>query len=296
MFWIISLGGGHYARVPKGEVGIIFGTTTEMILENLDKDRESKKTLDKMAVNIIKELSPIGNLGEIMPTAFRPIIEVAFNKNFFTGRPIVGRRHEGLLPEYQYEPFTSETAKAIGGKLGVSPLKVENLTRGYLGGSSNYIFKAGDDILGEMGIIPKAKEMPPSLQRKPIVKVFAVNDPTGFNSETVNKFYEALGDITTFKKTYDKLNKQGQAEELKKLTKKDGFHYKVLQYGLHKEFNKASDKLSDYRKRRIGIIESSLSIDKKEDALDKIDALILKEVVPIMARYRGLKSWLNKGD
>ncbi len=304
MFWIIPVGGGHYMRIPKGEVGIIFGTTTEMIMEHLDKDKESKKRIDQMAGSIIKELSPIGNLGEIMPTAFRPIMEWFYNKNFFTGRPVVGRRHEGIKPEYQYEPYTTETAKAIGKTIGASPSKIENLGRGYLGGMSNYIFTVGDGILSEMGIVPKPKEMPRSMQRTPVLKTFTVNDPTGFNSDSVNKFYESFGKVDEFKRTFDKLKKQGQVDELKRLVQDDPLNYRAVstlipgkggQTTIYKEFSAATKTLSDYRKKRIGIIESNLTAEKKEELINKLDEYILQTVVPVLAKYRGLESWLKKG-
>jgi hypothetical protein len=304
MFWIIPVGGGHYMRIPKGEVGIIFGTTTEMIMEHLDKDKESKKRIDQMAGSIIKELSPIGNLGEIMPTAFRPIMEWFYNKNFFTGRPVVGRRHEGIKPEYQYEPYTTETAKAIGKTIGASPAKIENLGRGYLGGMSNYIFTVGDEVLSEMGIVPKPKEMPRSMQRTPVLKTFTVNDPTGFNSDSVNKFYESFGKVDEFKRTFDKLKKQGQVDELKRLVKDDPLNYRAVstlipgkggQTTIYKEFSAATKTLSDYRKKRIGIIESDLTAEKKEELINKLDEYILQTVVPVLAKYRGLESWLKKG-
>jgi len=304
MFWNIPVGGGHYMRIPKGEIGVIFGTTTEMIMENLDKSHDSKKRIDQMAANIIKELSPIGNLGEIMPTAFRPIMEWFFNKNFFTGQPVVSRSNEGIKPEYQYSERTSETAKALGKVVGASPSKIENLGRGYLGGMSNYIFTVGDDILSEMGVVPKPKELPQSMKKVPVLKTFTVNDPTGFNSDSVTKFYDAFGKLDEFKRTFDKLKKQGQTDELKNLVKGDPLGYKAVSLilpgkdgdtTLYKDFSKTTTALSDYRKKRISIIESNLPMARKEELINKLDELILQAVVPVLAKYRGIESWIKKG-
>jgi hypothetical protein len=313
MFWMIPVGGGHYLRIPKGEIGVIFGTTTEMIMENLDKSHDTKKRIDQMAANIIKELSPIGNLGEIMPTAFRPIMEWFFNKNFFTGQPVVSRSNEGIKPEYQYGPRTSETAKAIGKVVGASPSKIENLGRGYLGGMSNYIFTVGDAVLDEVqGKLaklsgrpaPKHTELPQSMKKIPVLKTFMVNDPTGFNSDSVTKFYDAFGKLDEFKRTFDKLKKQGQTDELKHLVKSDPLSYKAVSLilpgkdgdtTLYKDFSKTTTALSDYRKKRISIIESSLPMARKEELINKLDELILQSVIPVLAKYRGIESWLKKG-
>jgi len=142
------------------------------------------------------------------------------------------------------------------------------------------------------------------MQRTPVLKTFIVNDPTGFNSDSVNKFYESFGKVDEFKRTFDKLKKQGQVDELKRLVKDDPLNYRAVstlipgkggQTTIYKEFSAATKTLSDYRKKRIGIIESDLTAEKKEELINKLDEYILQTVVPVLAKYRGLESWLKKG-
>jgi hypothetical protein len=298
--WLIPIGGGRHVPMPKGEVGVLFGSSVESMMEFFDKSREGRVALDKMALNIMLELSPMGNVGETVPTAFRPMMEWFFNKNFFTKRPIVSRSLEAIKPEYQYESYTSESAKALGKRIGASPAKIENLTRGYLGGASSYLWSVGDAVLSEMGIVPTPKELPRQMQKIPGLKVFMPTDPTGFNSQSVADFYDAYGKFDQFKRTITKLNKDGLTTEAQGEIKKDKLNYSILvpprgmNGNLEGEFTKNVDRLSEARKLRMKIInDKRLSMDEKTKYIDKLDERILKIVVPTMAKYRALKEWVK---
>jgi len=299
--WMIPIGGGKHLPVPKGEVGVLFGSSVESMMEFFDKSREGRVELDKMALNIMLELSPMGNVGETVPTAFRPMMEWFFNKNFFTKRPVISRSLEGIKPEYQYESYTSESAKALGKKVGASPAKIENLTRGYLGGASSYLWSIGDGILSEMGVVPKPKELPRQMQKIPGLKVFMPTAPTGFNSQSVVDFYDAYGKYDQFKRTITRLNKDGLTKEAQEETKKDKLNYSILvppkgmNVDLAGEFEKNVDRLSDARKLRLKIIsDKRLTMDEKTKYVDKLDETILKIVIPTMAKYRALKEWVKE--
>src|SRR5690606_22598608 len=71
-------------------------------------------------------------LSTIVPQAVRPALEVGVvNRSLFTGQAIVPKYLEDTIPEDQYTSKTSATARAIGKVMGVSPIKIEALSRGY---------------------------------------------------------------------------------------------------------------------------------------------------------------------
>ena len=103
-----------------------------------------------------------GAVPSYLPTFTVPIIEHFANKSTFTGRPIVPFSTEGLLPEYQYSEYTSETAKGIASMIASipgfkakapSPAVLDNYIRGWTGGTGQYVMKLADFALQKAGVI-----------------------------------------------------------------------------------------------------------------------------------------------
>jgi hypothetical protein len=107
LFWIV-LTPKHVFRIPKPfELGVIFGTLSERVLDYIyTEDPDAFKGY----LNTVKE----AGLPDILPTAFTGWLEAFYaNKSFFTDRPIVPVGEERLPAELQYGNYTSETAKLI---------------------------------------------------------------------------------------------------------------------------------------------------------------------------------------
>lgn len=94
-------------------------------------------------------------LSAITPQAIKPTIEAATNQSLFTGTPQVSRGLQNLSPENQVKPYTSGTARVIGNKLNVSPIKVEEFIKGTFGGVGSQALNAVDNALAATGVIPK---------------------------------------------------------------------------------------------------------------------------------------------
>lgn len=79
--------------------------------------------------------SPNAFVGSLIPQQIKPLVEGAANYDFFTGRQIV----PDWLKDSESEPYkqdfknTSETARAIGKALNISPLQVEHFVNTTLG-------------------------------------------------------------------------------------------------------------------------------------------------------------------
>ena len=201
--WIIpSLG----IRIPiPFEVGTLFKTMPERITAYLmgnDTGKELKDSTVRAFLNTFG-FNPI-------PQTFKPLIEVATNYNFFTMRPIVGQGMQDVAPQFQTGPGTSKTAEWLGGMLGVSPLKLDQLIKGYTGTMGGYVVDVVDAISNEFSDVPKASKR---FEQMPIIKRFALDPEARGN---VTQFYDLQKSVDTFVRTANLLEKTARPEEYAK--------------------------------------------------------------------------------
>jgi hypothetical protein len=193
LFWIIMTD-NHIFRIPKPfELGIIFGTIPERIMEFV-LDKEPK------AFEGVLEAVGRGAAPGIIPTAMVPLIENYANRSLFLDRPLIPADREGILPEYQYKPYTTELAKKMGRVLGsipglkrnknIAPVKIENMISGWTGGLGMYLLRAADLGLRKSGALPDDKVKPTkTLADMPIIKAFVVRHPSA-SAESIKRFYD----------------------------------------------------------------------------------------------------------
>lgn len=153
-------------------------------------------TISEMANSLIGIVSPINpDKGSLMstltPQFIKPTLEVATNKNLFTGFPIVSASKEKLSPELQYGPSTTGTSKVIGNIIGASPAKIDAWIKGTVGSIAPQLLHATDMALAGLDIIPKDQ-----IKGKSIVDAIASRfmSATGGNVENriANKIKEAI--------------------------------------------------------------------------------------------------------
>jgi hypothetical protein len=286
MFWMIKIPGTkRFIPIPKGEIGMIFGNTAEHILGYIDK--KDPKVIAKIAGDFLQAASPISSAEELLPNAFRPGVGIATNYNVFYGRPIDPRGKEALEPGLRYGRNTSETAKAIGKKLNISPSKIDYLVSSQLAEVGRLGVKGLDLGLGEMGIIPKKAERPSDIADIPLVGALVTREAGGFGSETVNQFYEAYNDLTKFSRSADFMKKGNEASDLAKYVSRHKEFAAMHDSGLMTEMNSAVRRLSELRRAEDSVLAATgVSKENKQIALDKLDEEVMKVVVPIMDRYR----------
>jgi len=220
IFWLIPTDNAVY-RIPKPfEIGIIFGSIPERITHFImDKDPHSFDGL-------LKSLSRAGMPG-LVPTAAIPIMENWANRSSFFDRPIVPQNRTDLLSEYQYGPYTSETAKAIGKGLGklpwmdelpvASPAKIENLIQGWTGGLGRYAMNLSDLALETAGVVKPDYEKPEkTLADYPLIKAFVVRYPSA-STENITRFYDDYETITKKLNSMKALQKEFRFDEAMKI-------------------------------------------------------------------------------
>jgi hypothetical protein len=167
-----------------------------------------------------------GSMPGWMPTFANPVIENWANKSRFTDRAIVPKAREDVLPQYQYAPYTTETAKKIGGLMAkipgirgsklegqiVSPAKIENLIRGYTGGLGMWALNAANASLKTAGIVPARVEPSKQLADYPLIKAFVVRYPTA-DTESIQRFFDDYKKAETNLKTTKLLLKRGELKD-----------------------------------------------------------------------------------
>lgn len=210
---------GSIWRLPKPfELGVLFGALPQRFLRYmLDKDPHA---FDGLASSLTQVATP-----GIIPTAGIPFVENYANKSIFTGRNIVPLGREDLMPEYQYGPYTSETAKAIGGVLGklpwigkdvaYSPAKIDNLVYAWTGGMGRYAMQLADLGLKMAGVTEPigGEKAVSTLDDLPFIKGFHVRFP-GSQAESIQRFYDNYKESNAKWKTVKFLiEKEGRIEK-----------------------------------------------------------------------------------
>jgi hypothetical protein len=111
----------------------------------------------RAAIGTVSPIDPDANkaLSQLIPQAIKPTAQAAANYDFFRESAKVPPHLQDKPPAAQTMPYTSGTAKAIGGALGASPIKTEEFIKDTLGGVSGQALHASDKVLGAAGAIPK---------------------------------------------------------------------------------------------------------------------------------------------
>lgn len=124
------LGKDRYIKIPKGDIGKL-ANPVEAFLEHVDgKGGSVAKSLGQA----LSAFSPMTNVGDAIPTTLRPPVEVAANKNFFTGKEIVPSYKKDYPAAAQFGSGTPAIYRMIGDKLNISPAKAQDVLQGYLTG------------------------------------------------------------------------------------------------------------------------------------------------------------------
>lgn len=139
--------GDQIVSIPTPfEAGVLFGG-----IPQLWADRMFGKNPAQMKSALASLAGPYLEVGNMIPTILKPILEVATGHNFFTGRPLTPEWIERGMPRSEQSTFyTTETAKvmskAIGGLL--TPIQIEQLTGGYTAGAGIAGMRAIDELAG----------------------------------------------------------------------------------------------------------------------------------------------------
>lgn len=237
MFWIVMTK-DHIYRIPKPfELGVVFGSGVERILDaTFGKNPDAFDKLGKSIMDVI--------LPNYMPTAAQPLIEQFSNRSTFADRTLIPADMEKHLPEYQYTPYTTETAKALGkivsafpgmrtsavgpgapfgpvARAVTSPILLENYLRSWTGGMGTYALQAADAGLRKSGVLPDPVKPTATLSDIPVVRAFMVRYPSA-TTQSIQDFMDAHETNKKFFDTWSAKAKEGDAEAMERIQKAGG--------------------------------------------------------------------------
>lgn len=242
---------GRNIRIPKPqEAGVLFGSGIEALFQQAaDKDKEAVS-------NFLKAFSS-NMIPSVLPTLILPLIEWSANYSFFKGRPLVGNKYSRLPDELQYNDYTSELSKGIGSALKVSPMKIDNLVRGYTGTMGALLWSMAGEPFAKANNLP-AKHF----SELPFVRDFNVTDAN--LSRPMNEFYGIL----------DKANRQHA-----------GYGVKGKPEAAVKGIRSAGSMISKIRKDIDKITHSNLTPERKRELIDKRKEKMNQIAKQATARY-----------
>jgi hypothetical protein len=213
-----------------------------------------------------------------MPQAVKPGLEVLVNYSFFTGNPIVGQALKNADPSEQFTSGTSEIAKLFG-KVGISPLKVDHIIRGYTG------------MVGAIALDVTDAVADPNRASKPINKMPQIStfmyDPSGRGYKS--EFYRFRESVDQVVDTVNLFKREGRVQELHDYLDED----KLKLYAMRGVTTKVEQQLSSLRKYR-GIInaDQELSGSEKQEMIKEIQAqekeLLLMVNIPKLREASGM--------
>lgn len=221
LFWLVFTKDNVW-RIPKPfALGVLFGSVPERSLEAFfGKNPNAFKHVGKSVKDAL--------LPNMIPAFMAPTVEQFANRSTFTERPIVPKYLEDVLPEYQYTPYTSDTAKLLGKAIAripgmdkssfASPMVLDNYVRAWTGGLGQYAVSSADKALRATGVAPKKVDPTLTAADMPVLKAFAVRHPSS-SAQSIQDFYDtyderkkALGTVKYLTKLGDKESASSASE------------------------------------------------------------------------------------
>lgn len=288
-YWHIAPGTDRHVRIPKPfELGLIAGTAIERGMAALayhftdgEAGDRAGRTMEAAWRGILETLAL-----NPTPQILKPGMEVYFNENTFTGRPIESRSDEFLPPADRRTPHTSDTLAAasrgmqatVGEDLTLSPKQLQHLWRGYFGGFGMYFLDAADVATRALEDAPpkpasRARDLPG------IGALYRGSSPDS-NTRWVDEMYTLRDQATTRSMQIKRAVENGETARAERLQREHGWLLGPAQaskaarggfmHGGVRELNRATAALAKLRKADNAIYEDrEMTRAEKRDALDK---------------------------
>lgn len=251
-------------RVPVPfEIGYIFKSLPEAIVNTMNSEHGSEEAY-KAFKNIAIQTVP-GGSSMFLPAALKPVIENVANYSFYTGRGIETKAEQMQLAENRFRDNTSEAAKMIGAATGVSPIKLENLIRGYTGGMGVALMQSLNMAMPTSGSPEQAaKRLSDAAVIGPL---FQPADAGGI----VNATYERINEVMQYKKTFDDMVKDGRMADAKAFIQEHANEMAASAVA-----GNAQQQLGKITQAMSAVKASGLSPEQKREQLDKLQAIRIK--------------------
>jgi hypothetical protein len=203
----------------------------------------------------------------VVPQAFKPLVEVGMNYNFYSGRPLIGQFEKMKETERQFTDTTSELAKLLGSAGIISPIAIDHLVRGMFGSVGGLVVYMTNPLLHSDPNVDRptmsAKDMMAAL---PGTSGFVSRD---YESGLKNDFYVLRDEVAKVTNTMSDL-KQRSPEKIPEYLSSEEI---VTRYGMAKGVQKITDQLGDIRKnisRITNMPRDVMSADQKAEQIKQL--------------------------
>jgi polyhydroxyalkanoate synthesis regulator phasin len=245
------------------EVGYIFKGIPEAmvnIMANKNGGEEAWKAFKTVAIQTIP-----GGSSMLVPALVKPLFENATNYSFFVQLELETKREQQLLPQQRFRDNTSEVAKEVGALVGYSPIKIDNLIRGYTGtmglAAAQAVSFAMPENLGPQEATKRLSDTPV------IGSMFQPNDAGGI----INATQERIEHIMEVKLTFDDMVKKGEMSEAKAFLQEN-----VNEIASTSIAGNAKTQLLKITQAMNAVKASAMTPDEKRATLDNLQRLRIK--------------------
>jgi hypothetical protein len=228
-----------------------------------------------------------------VPQILKPMVEVAIDRNFFTGRPLVSQAYASLPAYLQQTEYTSELANFIGdashavfGGEGLSPIKVDQLIRGYFGSVGGALLWTSN-LLGDYAGIRPSRSIQDYAAALPGFSRF-LNREEGSGMRSY--FYEMSRDVNMSYKEYLELQKY-RPEDLDPFLADDENAQRVA---MAKAVRNLSNRLNKIRAAIRQISKTSGDSEEKEQMISDLRQLE-NEILSGM-NLKEMRAMAGRGD
>jgi hypothetical protein len=273
---------GLNIRLPMHSGAAFFFKAIPELLYNAITKEGTKDEYDrKRLTRALSKAAADALLGpNVTPTGVKPVVEIALNRNFFTGGQVTPRGMEDLAAFRQYNQNTSELGKIISALTGtektrlLNPIEADHLVRG-LTGTVGAAVMWGTNLLAGDRPTPQARE-------NPLYGQFIMPDvPRGRE----DLYYDLKSKTDEAYKTYMDLQRKGRREEATDWFKENK---KLIQvYGYTSSIEADLKRLNGEIRRLSDLPKEKMSPDakrKRMTELQEIKGRMLKDVISMRKR------------
>ncbi len=279
-----KLDDGRWVRIPRPQ-GLLNLTYGYGIVKMLDAARgRLDEPVNELLAVLFNEtplrfspIQPDPTMGgstrgsfEAIPSALQPAMEAAAGEggwSSFRQSPIVpAGMQDSLLPEDRAGDTTTTTARLIGRKMGVAPLKVDSLIRGYGAGLSYSLVQGVEKLTGVGNDLPP---LPSTAKEIPGVGGLISGPSYGFATQPVQDFYALESQATAAAGSLRQAAEQGRVFDYQRILREHP------EWQLADQLAKSRRELKELRDYRRDIrTNKSLTPEMRFDMLLKVDQAV----------------------
>ena len=205
-FFVHIPGISEAVKVPVPfEIGYIFKGIPEALINTMRSSEGGTEALKAFKAIAIQTVP--GGSSMFLPEAIKPVIENVANYSFYTGRALESLKEQNLEAGQRYRDNTSEVAKGLGKAFDVSPIKIENLVRGYTGSMGVALLQAFNVAAPTSGTPEQATKR---LSDTAVIgSMFQPADAGG----RISAVYDHMHELTQVQNTFKDLLQEGKRSE-----------------------------------------------------------------------------------